>query len=118
MVVGQFTDELADGATSLSADQQAQLIQAMSEERNGFKWTTDFSNKNPPDGDFTAMFTADKINQFVQEQGQLNQQIYTRAQQILTPDQLTAFQQFQTSQQALQVAGMKMAAKMFAPKSQ
>ena len=44
--------------------------------------------------------------------------VFTRVQQILTPEQLKAFQEFQTSQRELQMAGMKMAAKMFAPKGQ
>jgi len=117
MVVGQFSDQLADGAMALSPDQQQQLIQVMSEERNGFKWTTDFNQQNPPTGDFTAMFTEDKINQFAEEKEKLDQQTLARVQQILNPDQLTAFQQFQTTQRQLQMAGMKMAAKMFAPKS-
>ena len=117
-VVGQFSEQLADGATALNPEQQAQLIQAMSEERNGFKWTTDYSNKNPANGDYTAMFTDDKISQFAQEKEKLDQQVFARAQQVLTPEQLKAFQEFQTSQRELQMAGMKMAAKMFAPKSQ
>ena len=117
MVVSQFGDQLAGGPTALTADQQQQLIQAMGEERNGFKWTTDFNNQNPPNGDFTAMFTEDKMNQFAQEKAKLDEQTLARAQSILTPDQFTAFQEFQASQRQMQVAGMKMAAKMFAPKN-
>ncbi len=49
---------------------------------------------------------------------QFDQQFLTQAQQILTPEQLTAFQSFQKAQRDLQIAGMKMAAQMFAPKAQ
>jgi hypothetical protein len=115
--VSQFNDQLS-GATTLTSDQQAQLIQAMSEERNNFKWTTDYNNQNPPNGDYSSMFTDDKLNQFTQEKEQLDQQILARVKQILTPEQLTSFEQFQTTQRQLQLAGMKMAAQMFAPKSQ
>ena len=118
MTVSQFSDQLSGSATPLSSDQQQQLIQMMSDERNGFQWTADYNNKNPLNGDFASMFSEDKINQFAKEKDQLDQQILARAQQMLTPDQLASFQQFQTTQRELQIAGMKMAATMFAPKSQ
>ena len=118
MTVSQFSDQLSGSATPLSSDQQQQLIQMMSDERNGFKWTADYNNKNPLNGDFASMFSEDKINQFAKEKDQLDQQILARAQQMLTPEQLASFQQFQTTQRELQIAGMKMAATMFAPKSQ
>lgn len=118
MVVGQFSDSLADGATALSQQQQTQLIQAMSDGRNNFKWTTDYNNANPANTDYSTMFTDQKIEQFAQEKQQLDQQVLAKAQQILTPEQFAAFKEFHTSQSAMQLVGMKMAAKMFAPKSQ
>jgi len=117
MTVSQFGDQLTGSASPLSPDQQQQLIQAMSEERNAFKWTTDFSNRTPANGDYAAMFTDDKINQLAKEQEQLDGQILTRARQFLTPEQIAAFEQFQTTQRKMQLLGMKMAAQMFAPKS-
>jgi hypothetical protein len=117
MIVSQFGDQLAGGASPLSNDQQQQLVQAMNDARTAFKWTTDYSNKNPANGDYAAMFTEDKINQFASESERFDQQFLTRAQQILTPDQATAFEQFQKTQRELQIMGMKMAANMF-PKSQ
>src|ERR1035437_4924617 len=118
MTVSQFSDQLASGASPLSNDQQQQLAVAMNDARTSFKWTTDYNNKNPPNGDYASMFSDDKINQFTQEKEQFEQQFLTRAQQILTPEQATAFQQFQTAQRELQIMGMKMAANMFAPKGQ
>jgi len=118
MTVSQFNDQLAGSATALNAEQQQQLIQAMNDARTSFKWTTDYNNKNPANGDYASMFSDDKINQYTQEKEQFDRQFLTRAQQILTPEQATAFQQFQTAQRELQIAGMKMAAQMFAPKSQ
>jgi hypothetical protein len=117
MTISQFSDQLSGNTTPLSPEQQQQLMQAMSEERNGFKWTTDYNNKNPANGDFASMFTDDKISQFAQEKERLDQQILARARQILTPEQITAFEQFQIAQSKMQMAGMKMAAQMFAPKS-
>lgn len=118
MTVSQFNDQLAGSATALNADQQQQLIQAMNDARTSFKWTTDYNDKNPANGDYASMFSDDKINQFTQEKEQFDRQFLTRAEQILTPEQATAFQQFQTAQRELQIASMKMAAQMFAPKSQ
>jgi hypothetical protein len=96
-------------------DQEQQLIQATTQERQNFKITTDFSDKSKFTGDFASTFTEDKMNGYFQELGQLNQQYLTRAQGILSPDQLTAFEEYLNNQQALQKAGMQMAAKMFAP---
>ena len=118
MTVSQFSDQLAGGASPLSNDQQQQLAVAMNDARTSFKWTTDYSNKNPSSGDYASMFSEDKINQFTSEKEQFDQQFLTRAQQILTPEQATTFQEFQKTQRELQIMGMKMAANMFAPKGQ
>jgi hypothetical protein len=61
------------------------------------------------------MFTEDNMNTFLQELGQLNQQYVSRAQGILSPDQLPAFQKYLDGQQAMQKVGLQMAVKMFAP---
>jgi hypothetical protein len=116
MTVSQFNDQLSGGATALNADQQQQLIQMMSDERNNFKWTVDYNNKAALSGDISSMFSEDRINQFTKEKEQLDEQTLARARQILTPEQLDSFQQFQKTQRDLQIAGMKMAAQMFAPK--
>lgn len=118
MTVSQFSDQLAGGASPLSNDQQQQLAVAMNDARTSFKWTTDYNNKNPSSGDYASMFSEDKINQFTSEKEQFDQQFLTRAQQILTPEQATTFQEFQKTQRELQIMGMKMAANMFAPKGQ
>lgn len=117
MTVSQFSDQLETG-TAMTPDQQSQLIQAMSDARNNFKWTTDYSKNDPPNGDMAAMFTDDKLAKFTQEKEQFDQQFADRAKQILSEPQFAAFQQFQTQQRDMQIAGMKMAAKMFGTKSQ
>lgn len=118
MVVSQFSDQLANGSTPLSQDQQAQLIQTISEVSNGYKRTTDPGNLNPSKDDFASMLTEEKINRMSRDNVNIDQQVLTRVQQILTPEQLTAFQQFQESRRTLQINSMKIAAKMFAPKTQ
>jgi hypothetical protein len=115
MAVSGLQDQLAGGSTALTDDQQQQLIQAMTQERQNFKFTTDLSDKSKFTGDFSSMFTDDKIDTYFQESSQLNQQYLTAAQQILSPDQLAAFDKYLQNQQTMQKAGMQMAAKMFAP---
>ncbi len=113
MAVGQFADSLAGSATPMSTEQQQQMAQAMTTERTNFKWSTDYSNRNPGDSDYAAMFSADKLAQFAQEKEQFDQQFLTQAKTVLTPEQYTAYQTFQASQRDLQINAMKMAAKMF-----
>jgi hypothetical protein len=113
--VSGFADQFASGPSALTDDQQQQLIQAMSQERQNFKFTTDFSDKSKFTGDMASMFTDENMNTFIQESGQLNQQYLNQAQSILSPDQLAGFQKYLDNQQTMQKAGMQMAVKMFAP---
>jgi hypothetical protein len=118
MVVSGFKDQLASGANGLSDAQENDLMKAMEQERTGFKFTTDFSDKSKFNtGDYMSMFTEDKVNTFMQELGQLNSQYVARAQSILSADQLTSFQKYLDGQTAMQKVGMQMAAKMFGSKN-
>jgi hypothetical protein len=112
--VGQFNDAFAGTPNALTSAQQDQLVQAMSDARNNFTWTSGLNRRDPGmTGDMSTLLTEDNINKFAQEQEQFDQQFLTRAQQILSPDQLTAFEQFQKTQREMQVTGLKMASQMF-----
>ncbi len=116
--VGGFEDKLAGtGLPALNPDQEQQLIQAMGEERQNFKFTTDYTDQAKLTGDISSYFTADKLNQFQQQQEQLNQKYVARAQGILSPSQLGAYQEFLTKQQQLQNTMMQMSSKLFVPKA-
>lgn len=108
---GQLPENLA-----LNNDQEQQLVQAMSQERQGFKFTTDFNDQSNVSEDMFGKFTEDRMNVFFQEQEQLNQKYLARAQTILSPDQYSAYQKSLTSQQEMMKMGMKMAASMFGTK--
>lgn len=110
--VDQFGTAVA-GTSPLSDAQQAQLIEAFSEERNNFKWSVDFNKQAPENGDYSALFSEAHINQFAQEQERLDQQCLARAQTILNEQQLKAYEEFRKTQREMQIAGMKIAAKMF-----
>lgn len=115
MVVSGLKDQLASGSSPLTDTQEQQLVQAMTEERQNFKFTTDLGDKSKFNGDFTSMFTEGRMNTYFQELDQLDQQYQARAQSILSADQLTTFSKYVNSQQSLQKAGMQMAVRMFAP---
>lgn len=119
MTVDQFSNQFAGTDNALTASQQEQLAQAMSDARNNFKWTSNLNQPNPGmNGDIAGTLTEDNINSFVQEREKFDQQFLTRAQQILSPAQMTVFEEFQKAQRDLQVAGLKMAAQMFKSQSQ
>lgn len=116
MSVGQFSDQFAGTPNALSDTQQQQLIQAMSDARNSFNWTSGLNQQNAAmNSDMGSLLTDDNINKFEQEREQFDNQFLSRAQSILTPDQLNAFKDFQVSQLKLQLAGLKMAASMYNP---
>ena len=116
MAVSTFKDQLASGPTALTSDQEEHLVQAMSDERQNFKFTTDYLDQSKFDGDFSTYFSPDRLNKFQQEMEQLDQRYVSRAQSILSSDQIGAFGKFLTSQREMQTAAMQMASKMFAPK--
>lgn len=118
MTVDQFREQVAGTGTGLTADQQQQLIQAMQEERTSFKWTANDNPQNPGEVDFAKMFSSNRLDQYARDKERYDQQMLERARQILSPAQLTAFEKFQTAQREMQITSMKLAAQMFAPKSQ
>ena len=115
MAVSQLETQLGD-TMPLNLDQKSLLISAMSEERQGFKFTTDLGNQSNPSPDMMSRFTEENINKYLQEQDQLNQRYLARAQQILTPEQYTAYEKSLKNQQEMAKMGMKMAASMFGNK--
>ena len=117
MAISGFKDQL-NGSAALTPEQEQQLIDATTQERQNFKFTTDFGDKSKLTGDLSATFNEENVNRFIEEMGQLNQHFVEKAQNILTPDQLEAYQKFLNNQQALQKMGMQMGAKMFAPAKQ
>lgn len=102
------------GADNPLSDQQTeQLLTFMKEEQKNMG-PDPFGAKNDP-ANFEAMLSPDKLQQFLDNQSQVNQKVYDRAKDLLSPDQLEAFGTFQTNQLNMMKLGMSMAAKMFKP---
>jgi RNA polymerase sigma factor (sigma-70 family) len=117
MVVTQVADQLADSPKAVRADQEQKLFDAMVEERQSFKFTTDLSDPSKLTGDVASYYTEDSKNRYQQELEQLSQRYLARAQTILSPEQLGAFQSSLASQQARQAASVTVVSKLFPPKS-
>lgn len=116
MSMSMYKDQQGTGPGALSTEQEAQLIQVMTEERQSFKFTTDYADQSKLPDDFSTYFTEEKLNTFQQEMEQLQQKYVNRAQSILTPDQIGPYTNFLKGQLQMQKAGMQMAAKMFGGK--
>lgn len=113
--VSQFKGQLND-ATRMNDDQERALIAAMGEERQGFKFTTDFSNQQDFSEDTMSKFTDERVDIFFQEQTQLNERYLARAESVLTPEQFAAYKKSLITQTDMMKMGMKMAAQMFGKK--
>lgn len=110
--ISQFKSQLGD-EIQMNGDQEKSLLAAMSEERQGFKFTTDYNDHSDFSEDMMSKFSEERMNVFFQEGEQLNQRYLTRAQKFLSPAQYTAYQKAIKSQQDMTQMGMKMAAQMF-----
>jgi RNA polymerase sigma factor (sigma-70 family) len=117
MVVTQVSDQLADSPKAVHPEQEQQLFDAMVEERQKFTFTTDFSDTSKLKGDVASYYTEENKQRYIQELEQLSQRYLGRAQSILSPEQLVAFQTSLASQQAKEGAGVTVGAKLFPPKS-
>jgi hypothetical protein len=117
MSLNMYKDQQGSGPGALNPDQEAQLIQAMGDERQNFKFTTDYSDQSKFNGDIASYFTPEKIDKFYQESDELNRRYLDRAKTILTPEQVDPFTKFLNSQREMQKAGFKMAMTMFGQKS-
>jgi RNA polymerase sigma factor (sigma-70 family) len=117
MIVTQLADQLAGGPKEVRPEQEQQLFDAMLEERQSFKFTTDLSDPSKLTGDVASYYTEDGKKRYLQELEQLGQRYLGRAQSILSPEQLGAFQSSLASQQAMQTASVTVLSKMFPAKS-
>ena len=115
MALDQFRNQLGD-SMKLNANQEQLMVAAMTEERQGFKFTTDFSDQSDFSEDMASRFTGERMDLYFQEREQLNARYLERAQAVLSAEQFTAYQKSLKAQEEMTKMGMKMAAQMFGPK--
>jgi len=117
LVLGIFKKMSARTGAPLSEEQQEQLLQAVSEAREQYHWSTDLSRRIQNPADVVAAFSEENIATFAREEEEFDRQFLARAQMILTAKQLAEFEPFMAKQRAAKIATMKMTSKMLAPKS-
>jgi hypothetical protein len=114
MTMSQFSQQFAGTATALTSAQENQMVQAMSDARNNFSWTSSLNKQDAAaSADIAGMLTDDNIARFSAEREQFDQQFLTKAQQILTAEQYASYQKFQQQQRDLQLMSFKMAKQLF-----
>jgi len=90
----RFAVRLKEAGQVLSPDQRDQLLAAMAEERNNFKFVVDYNDTSQIDYEhFHDFYSDDKMNNYFKEMEQLNDRILQRAQAILPAEQATELQE-------------------------
>jgi hypothetical protein len=115
MTISAFKDQLPPGA-GISPTQEEQLVDAMKQERESFKFTMDLSNTANLKGGPATFFTPEKLQQYQQDLERLNQRYVARAKDILSPEQLDAYGKYLVNQQQMGLASMQMSVKFFKAK--
>ncbi len=115
MALDQFKGQLGD-TMKLNANQEQLMVAAMTDERQGFKFTTDFGDQSDFSEDMMSRLTEERMDLYFQEREQLNGRYLARAQAVLSAEQYTAYQKSLKTQEEMAKMGMKMAAQMFGPK--
>lgn len=110
MQLSSLNNQLRDKGMALSADAETQLMDAMYEERTGFKYDNDLSDQTNMD---MSRFTEENLKRYEEQNAELQQKVLARASGILSPEQLDVFQKSQEQQSSMMKMSMKMAAKMF-----
>jgi hypothetical protein len=95
----------------LTEDQEDNLIRAMHDARTNFRYSTTGVGNGQIDD--PSQLTPERAAKILEDSARLKEQYVAKAAVILTPSQLEQFKASQEQMQALQEAGMKMAAKMF-----
>jgi hypothetical protein len=90
--VRNYANQVAEVGIGLTADQESQLMNLMTDERTAFRMQNDLGDPDKMDfQNWYDNFSDDKIAAYGQGLGQVNDRIIQQAQGILTPDQLAQF---------------------------
>lgn len=115
MQINMFQQQMEGGQSALQDEQLKQLMAVIREERDNNPPAMS-SDLKPDAANFEKIFSGDLLEKQMQWQKEQNQRVLERAGQILTPEQLKAYGDFQNQQLNMQKLGMKMAREMFGNK--
>jgi hypothetical protein len=112
MSVQMFKDALSADA-GLTDQQEDNLVAAMYQERQAMPAASLMNNQNQD----PSQFTEEHIAELQKQMEQLQKKYVERAAGILNPTQLEQYSKWQQQWNAMQMAGLKMAAQMFGNKA-
>ena len=107
MGIAQLNQQLASTSSQLNDSQTNSLIQISSEERSKMP-----ASPFKPGGTQGMDMSPEEMDQYFQQQADLNQRINTRAMSLLTPQQMEKFTAHQQQFLEMQKMGIKMAKEM------
>lgn len=107
--------QLKDKGIGLSEEAESKLMDAMFQERTNFKYDTDFADQK--NFDFEKYNEAG-LTRYAEQQQELRGRILTKAEGILTADQLEVFRKSQEQQAAMEKMGLEMGLKMMGGKQE
>ncbi len=115
--LSQFQQQNASSEHPLTDQQSEKLLAFMKEEKQAVAASSGLplpgDNQDP--AQMQAMFSGEGIEKLLQSQETINQRVYARASEVLSPEQLSAFGTFQTNQFQMMRMGMTMARKFMVP---
>ena len=100
-------------STDVSAEQSAQLLAIMREEKKNMQINLGNQATDPTQDWQAVLASEDATAKLFSQQREVNQRVLERAGQILNAEQMEKFSETLKSQEAMQEAGMKMAQQMF-----
>lgn len=112
MQVNQLQSRMESAQLPLKEPQVAQIMQFMQEEKTRVPPVLPTGqNANP--ADLKALMTAENLDQQMKWFDDYNQRVLGRAADVLTPEQMKVYRDFQEQQTSMQKLGLKMAKDMF-----
>jgi hypothetical protein len=112
MMLSQLDEDLAGTEMALSDETYRDLLGMMHEERNSFQFSTDLAEGDNLDLS-PERISRENIQLLAEDLRTLNNNIIDGARNILTPDQLAAFEKSMDSNMELQLSQLEMAAQLF-----
>ena len=112
MQLDQFKTRLAAEKLPLQDQQTAQLLQIMKEEKAAVPPVIPTDNTQLPNKE---LMTAENLDKQLAWMEDYNRRVLDRAGQVLNPEQLKQYREFQEQQASMQKLGLNMARQMFGP---
>ena len=117
MMLSQMDQQLSSSDAPLTDESYRELLNMMSEERENYDFSSDLNDDKNMDLS-AERFSKDNIDAHANDIRTLNEQITTRAESILTPEQYTAFVKSLKSSTDMQIAQLEMVQQMFGGKDE